>query len=185
MLNDYAKGNFQSETFANSFGDVETFKSSWNASPFKSIAPAIITDDQLSVIFYLLYARYGNSHYATWDPHQAEYQIHSAIFKYAPTWIRKYAVQKSLVLLTDAQLLEGAKTIYNHAYNPGTAPTTEELDQVDDQNTTTAKRSALDGYEYLTSLLNDSLTDRFLDKFKDIFLKFVEPTGPIWYPEDI
>jgi hypothetical protein len=184
-MNDYAQGNFQTETFANTFKDASTFEAKWAANPLSSIAPATITTAQLDAIFYLLYARYGNSHFATWDQNQAEYQIFSAIVKYAPTWIKRYAIQKELVTMADAELLDGAKTIYNHALNPATSATTEELDQIDDQNTAKQKRSKLDAYEYLASLLDDRLTDSFLEKFKNLFLKVVEPNAPIWYGEEI
>lgn len=183
-INDYALGNYQSETFANTFHDADTFKSKFQASPLAGIVPTALDGDALEIIFYLLYARYGNSHFATLDPHQAEFQIFAAVAKYGPTWIRQYNMQSELVDLDEDELLDGAKTIYNHAYNPGTEPTTAELDAIDDQNTTHQLRSKLDAYEYLSSLLDDRLTDRFLEKFRNIFLKFVEPTGPIWYPSE-
>lgn len=181
---EYCFGNFQTETFSNSFGDSDTFVAKFRTNPMSSLAGDSLADSDLAVIFYLLYSKYGNSHYSTMDQYQAEYQVFSKVIAYGPRFIREYKVQKDLLTMSEEDLLSGSKTIYNHAYNPGTDPTVEELDQVDDQNTTKIKRSRLDAYEYLLSLLDDSVVDRFLKRFKDLFLTFVKPTGPIWFKEE-
>ena len=68
----------------------------------------------------------------------------SIIATYGTTWERKKAIQISLRNLTEEQLLQGAKQIYNHAYNPSTEPTTQELEElthINDQNVTNNKKS--------------------------------------------
>ena len=72
--------------------------------------------------------------------------------------------------------------------NPGTAPSTsslEELPGIDDQNTTQYKKNKLDAYANLMGLLEKDVTEEFLSKFKNLFLKFVEREIPLWYITEI
>lgn len=47
--------------------------------------PATITDANATTLFYLLYARYGNSPIANYDEEQFKYKVFSVIFQYGPT----------------------------------------------------------------------------------------------------
>ena len=47
--------------------------------------PATISDANANVLFYLLYARYGNNPIANYDEEQFKYKIFSVIFQYGPT----------------------------------------------------------------------------------------------------
>ena len=90
--------------------------------------------------------------------------------------------------MTEDEILAGTKAIYNHAFNPQTAPTTntvDELEYINEQNTTTYKKSKLDGYALLWAILNDGVTERFLREFRYHFLVVVEPQLPLWYVTDI
>ena len=39
----------------------------------------------------------------------------------------------------------------------------------------------MEGYSILLSLLETDVTESFLDKFKKLFLKIVQPELPLWY----
>jgi hypothetical protein len=76
----------------------------------------------------------------------------SVIFQYGPTWEKKLDIQEKLRDLTEAEILAGAKAIYNHAFNPETTPSTaslEELNYINDQNITNYKKSKLEAYSIL------------------------------------
>ena len=86
--------------------------------------------------------------------------------------------------MSEDDLRESAKAIYNHSYNPSTAPSTDTLDElttINDQNVTKHKRSRTDAYALLLSLLETDVTGEFLDKFKKLFITIVEPELPLWY----
>ena len=90
--------------------------------------------------------------------------------------------------MTEDEILAGTKAINNHAYNPQTTPTTEteeELEYINEQNTTKYKKSKLDGYALLWAILNDGVTETFLREFRYHFLVVVEPQLPLWYVTDI
>ena len=139
-----------------------------------------ISDDSAKTLYYLLYARYGNSSIRNWDETQFKYKLFSTIFMYGPSWEKRLEVQAKLRALKDEELTLGAKQIFNHSYNPSTAPSTDTLDElktINDQNVTKNQRSKLDAYNLLLSLLETDVTNEFLNKFKPLFMQigFDEP----------
>ena len=132
-----------------------------------------ISEANCKNLFYLLYAKYGNSHFANEDLVQAKLKIFTTIFKYGPTWEKKLEIQASLRALDLADLQEGAKQIVNHANNPNTAPSTTaltELEFIDEQHQTNYKRNKVDAYGSLWGMLATDVTEEFLNKFNKIFV---------------
>lgn len=74
--------------------------------------PATISDANATTLYYLIYARYGNSPIANMDITQFKYKLFSIIFQYGPTWEKRLSVQQTLRdmnladLLTDGGLTE-------------------------------------------------------------------------------
>lgn len=190
-------GNYRTRTFAEIFSDYDDdvynssaayFSQMWNDSPFSSalqvnnLAPATALDPTLT--FYLLYAKYGNSHIAYSDENQFLYQIHSIMFQYGPTWAKELDIQKQIRELSLAELREGSRSITNLAENPSIAPSTqntEELPYVNSQNVSKTTRSIADGVALLQALLQKDVTEEFTNKFKKLFLTVVAPECPLWY----
>lgn len=86
--------------------------------------------------------------------------------------------------MTDEEIMAGAKQIYNHAFNPGTTPSThdtEELDYVNEQNVSKSSKSVLEAYSQLWSLLRADVTGEFLAKFQPLFKKFARAEKPLLY----
>lgn len=147
-----------------------------------------ISIPNVTLLYYLLYARYGNNPIANWDTNQWKYKIFSIIFQYGPTWEKRLEIQQKLRGLSDDDLLVGSKAIYNHAYNPSVSPSTSsltELDYINDQNTTNFKRSKLDAYTILLELLETDVTEEFISKFKVCFKQFVRPERPTLFVTEI
>lgn len=135
--------------------------------------PTTISETNCKTLFYLLYAKYGNSHFSNDDLVQSKLKIFSTIFKYGPTWEKKLEIQASLRALDLADLQEGAKQIVNHANNPNTAPSTTaltELEFIDEQHQTNYKRNKVDAYGSLWSMLATDVTEEFLNKFNKLFV---------------
>lgn len=183
-MNNSYYGSYRTRTFADVFKDAETFRDSFAQFP----AQSALNEDQFNIIFYLLYARYGNSHSAYTDENQFKAAIYSTCWQYAPTWAKRLEVQDKLRALTDNELMLGGKAIYNHSYNPSTAPSTsnlEELTTINDQNTTNYKKSKMEGYATLLSLLETDVTEEFISKFKKHFLTIVAPDYPLLYEQEV
>ena len=187
MLNCNLYGNFRTRTFAEifteqGFDSVQIFDTAIKECGI----PLKIKDESLSTLFYLLYARYGNSHIASSDENTFLYKLASTIFMYGPTWEKRIEIQDKLRALQETDILKGSEAIYNTANAPGTeiaglVDNEGKLDFLSGQNTTAYRKSKMEGYATLASLLETDVTKEFIDRFANLFLKIVEPYEPLWY----
>lgn len=171
--------------FTEVFGDYAAFEAFIST---ECPIPLKITNENLETLYYLLYARYGNSHIANNDENQFKYRVAQTIFMYGPTWEKELEVQEEVRALQATEMRLGSKQIANHAYNPSTEPSTaalEELQKIDQQNVLTWVKSPLEGYNYLLGLLEADVTNKFLNRFKDLFLKFVVPHEEFIYESEV
>jgi len=173
--------------FTEVWDSAEDFKTDLSESAFAGCMQDGSTTgqpDNVSLLYYLLYAKYGNTPVANNDLNQFKYKVFSLMYQYGPTWEKKIDIQAKIRNLSDADLLTGAKAIYNSAMNPSTAPSTSSLDEltyINAQNTTNYKKSKMEAYNLQWSLLDDSLTAKFIEKFAICFKKFVYPEQPLLY----
>ena len=179
-------GNFRTRTFSEIYSDSTAFKNSFKNSGI----PLEITDTSLTTLYYLLYARYGNSHIASFDENQFKYQLQSTVFMYGPAWEKRLEIQKKLRNLSEEDIMRGGQAIYNTATAPGTeiaglVDGEGKLDYIDGQNTTAYRKSKLEGYSLLYEVIETDVSKEFINRFKDLFLKIVEPYSPLWYSTEI
>lgn len=210
MSNVYMKPRYDTKLFTDIFDDAGTF-----LYYCKRIGiPQVISDDSVNLTYYLLYAKYGNNPIANLDEEQFKYKIYSIIWQYGPAWEKRVAMQADIRNLTLQDIQTGTTTnwessglesqtntgsdttINNHAYNPGTAPTTtttSELDYIDQQNVAkgsdsrtimgsdskttgqTVTKSKMDAYAQLWELVATDVTAEYIAKFKGCFKQFVAP----------
>ena len=184
MWNKSLYGNYRQVKFTDVWQTAESFVSDYKNNGIETT----ISDKTATTLYYLLYSRYGNSVLASSDTNRFKYDVWATIFSYGPTWEKRLEIQGKLRNLTDDELFTGATQIYNHAYNPGTAPSTSTLDEltaINEQNTSKNKKGKMDAYAILIALLETDVTESFLDKFKKLFLKVVQPELPLWYATNI
>lgn len=184
-------GGYRTRTFAEIFAEeeggaatYEYFASVLAETPFA----AKLAEVDMELLFYLLYARYGNSHIAFSDENQFIFALFSVAFQYGPTWSKRLHIQEQLRGIKDEELTLGGKAIYNHSYNPSTAPSTSTLDElttINDQNTTNYKKSKMEGYANLMALLDVDVSEEFLTKFRKLFIKVLAPDRPLLYTTEI
>lgn len=183
MFNPYDNlyGNFVNRTFADIFPSAEDFNKEYTESALYTDINKITNIDTL---YYLLYARYGNSVIASFDENQFKYKVFSTIFMYGPSWEKRLDVQSKIRNLSEEEIIRGSKRINNVSYNPSTEPTTntlEELTTINQQFTDGWKKSKLDGYNKLLALIDTDVTEEFIGKFKKLFIVVVQPNLPLWY----
>ena len=143
-----------------------------------------INEEEATTIYYLLYSYYGNSHICSTDTMRFKYNLFSIIWMYAPTWSKNIKIQDELRALTIDEIKQGAVSIYNHAHNPSTAPSTqdtEELPYVNEQNVSKNKTGPIAAYNNLMILLRTDVTKQFIDKFKKLFVTIVSPPPILGY----
>lgn len=180
-VNNSYYGAYRTRTFADIFPSYTEFMNDYNINPLRINFTSGLT---ISHIYYMLYAYYGNSHIAYTDENQFKYYMWSIIFQYGPSVSKEREIQDKLRSLSDEDLKLGGKAIYNHSYNPSTAPSTstlEELTTINDQNTTNYKKSQMEGYAMLLSLLKKDVIEEFMRKFKVLFIKVLAPDYPLLY----
>lgn len=166
----------QTKTFNEIWGNYTTFKTDFSTSPFNGI----ITEPNLEILYYLLYAKFGNSFITNLDENQWKFKVFSTIWKYGPTWEKKLEIQAELkgLDIKSKDFLKGARAIYNKALNPETNPTTaalEELTYINEQTATNYEKSKMDALTQLWSLIVTDVTDRFLERFAPLFKKIWNP----------
>lgn len=184
MWNNSLYGYYRQVKFTDVYPDADTFLADYTNNGIKTT----ISNESATTLYYLLYSRFGNSTISSSDTNRFKYDLFGTIFSYGPTWEKRIEIQEKLRNLTDDDLFTGATQIYNHAYNPGTAPSTGTLDEltaINEQNTNKSKRDKMSAYSMLLSLLETDVTEQFLDKFKKLFLRVVQPELPLWYATEI
>ena len=181
---------YSTNIFTDIYPDATTFVSDYknNGIPYQytvgTTTVQTLTDTNVEALFYLLYARYGNSPLANRDITQFKYKLFSIIFQYGPAWQKELEVQRKIMNLSEDDIRLGSKAIYNQALNPQTEPSTaalSELTYINQQNTTNYKKSPLEGYAILMELLKKDVTEEFINKFGRCFKKFVSNERPIIY----
>ena len=167
-------------TFVDVWGELNAFLNDYQAQAL----PKIITTTSATTLYYLLYARYGNSPIVNQDKEQWKYKVWSLIFRYGGTWEKKVDIQDKIRNLTLDEIKEGATAIYNRALNPESAPTPEELTYVNEQNVQKHKKNDSQAYAEWMALLEEDVTGYFLDRFKPLFKSFVANEYPIVYTDE-
>ena len=186
MSEDYCDTDYQvyrTNTFQEIWDSAAKFVAEYKANGIKTT----ISDDNCTTLYYLLYAKYGNNPIASSDENRFKYAVWATIFKYGPTWEKRLEIQDKLRALSEYDLLRSGKSIFNHAYNPSTEPSTgslEELPGINEQNTNQYVKSKIDAYGSLMELLRTDVTEQFLDEFKKLF-KICLVENPLLYVTDL
>lgn len=176
-------------TFSEVYGSASEFLTAVKECPLMEISTGVylLKDSSINNLFYLLYARYGNSPIANADVNQFKYKVYSIIFQYGPTWEKKLEIQQSVRGLSLNDLKKGTTSIYNKALNPASAPsdqTTEEINYVNEQNVSKVQKNDSQAYAEWMSLLEEDVTGYFIRRFETCFKKVVLPERPLLYVED-
>lgn len=181
-LNQDLYGNQRTRTFAEIYPTADDFKAAYDSNPFATATN--IGDSEITKIYYLLYANYGNSSICSSDEYRFELKLFSIIYQYGPIYIQKKIIQEKIIDTPYNDFKSGGKVIYNTALNPNVAPSTDtltELPYINNQNTNNYVKSDAESMQIKWDLMNDNLESEFLAKFKPLFLKIVNPTVPLWY----
>ncbi|MBP5446236.1 MAG: hypothetical protein J6Y28_08710 [Acholeplasmatales bacterium] len=172
---------YNTKRFSEIWEDLDSFKTDYKASPLYDFELGVsphnsLTDPNINKLYYLLYARYGNNPIVNFDINQFKFKVFSIIFEYGPNWQKELDIQDKLRGLSEDQLMEGHFAIYNQAAHDATAPgtsTTQELEYINNQNTTRIKKARLNAYNDLLILLKTDVTKQFINKFEPLFKKFL------------
>lgn len=172
-------GRFSNKRFLDVFPDAEAFKQEYIYYQTLFNSPIKVEENQMDFIYYILYSKYGSEYIAMSNTTRFEAKLFATLELAAPILLKELDVQNKLLKLSEDDLYSGGRAIYNHAFNPSGTPSTstlQEIPYINDQNTTQYKKSPMEGYSILLSLLDDNLLENFLRKFKKLFLRVLAPT---------
>lgn len=79
--------------------------------------PTTISNQNATTLYYLLYARYGNTPIANYDENQWKYKMFSIIFQYGPTWEKRLDIQNTLRGLQISDLVDNGSfhELFSHS----------------------------------------------------------------------
>lgn len=185
-MNSWSYGvNYSTRSFTEIFPTYDDFHADISSGKI----PLRITDENLETLYYLLYAKYGNSHIASSDENRFKYNLMYIIYAYGPAWEERLSLQEKIKELDDDELMYGAMAIYNSAFNPET-PTTSEasgkptiIDYINQQNTTRYKKNKAEAYALKMEIVKTDVTTPFIDRFKKLFTRWGSEL-PLYYPTE-
>lgn len=177
---------YETELFCDIYDNAEDFVTDYKASGLYDDNNKI-TDDNASLLFYLLFAQYANNPIANYDINQFKYKLWSIIFKYGPSWEKRLDIQHTLRNLSESEIMTGASAINAHAYAMGDDQIAADTDptKIDQKSSTKYTKSKVDAYSQLWDLLRADVTNEFIGKFKVCFKQFVIPEHPTIYETEL
>lgn len=183
---------YDTRIFSQIYTNAEDFLADWKASGIYESTVVddvpIVKDETIKLIFFLLYAKYGNNPVANYDLTQFQYKLWSTIFQYGPSWEKRKEIQQRLRELDEKDILTGTKMLYNHAYNPSSTPSTdtlEEIQTINEQNTSKVRKGLVEAYTQLWDMIATDVTSEFIKKFAVCFKQFVMPSKTHIFTTDI
>lgn len=137
-------------------------------------------------LFLLLYSRYGNSHFANMDLAQSKYKVFATIWQWGPAWAKKLELQQMVRDLSEEELSTGNITLGNTTLNTNetVADPTAMLSRLNDQHAQITKRGKIEQINSVIMLIENDVTEQFLDKFKPIFAACTTPSDLLVYDVD-
>ena len=222
MNNPSMKPMYDTNLFCEIWNSSDSFLADYNntGTEFTNQVPTTISQENALMTYLLLFSRYGNNPIANYDVTQFKNKIFTLIWQYGPAWEKRLSMQEDIRNLTLQEITTGTKTdwssegtqsqnntgtdttINNHAFNPSTAPSTQdtnELNYIDQQqvakgsNTSTISgtdskttgqtvtKSKMDAYAQLWDLVATDVTNDYINKFKKCFKQFVAPERRMIY----
>lgn len=175
---------YDTELFSDIVPDLETFKSILNKY---TALTSFLTNDEKQILFYLLYARYGQNPINNYTINAFEIKMCSIIFSYGKAWQKRLSIQDKFRTMTEADILAGAKMVNNLALNPNTAPstgTTDELSFINQQSVNKYSKSSVEAYSLLDEALRADINEIFIREFRKLFKPFLVVPLPTLYVED-
>ena len=180
-------GNYRTRKFSDIYADYDAFEKDLIFYSNNGLNPEFVAEITKKTLYMLLNSRYKNPNIANSDESQLKLRLLSIIYQYGPTWEKRLDIQKSLRGLTEEDIRGGTRQINNHAWNPGTEPSTSTLDELtttNEQTSTKYTKSKINAYADLIGVLEKDVTEEFLNRFKRLFMVIVEPQEPLYYIED-
>lgn len=146
---------------------------------------ALLTDDDLSVVWAELYARHANDPIASTDEMKFKYQCFSILFNKGGKWKVALSKQNAIEQMTDDEITMQGKSTSNVSDNPsetvqGGTNNESGLTTLNNQAVRIDRMNKLSAYAGLIATLKDVTTD-FIKEFDKLFCAFVNDPYMTYY----
>lgn len=130
------------------------------------------------IFYYLCVGRWGNTEIIVPDSSLPRWKARffSTVFQFGPNWAKQLEIQAKLRDLTEEDLMKGGLMVSTNALNPAEKPSetfdgldVPKVETIQQQATSQSRRSKLDAYAALSSLLRTDVTESFLVRFDSLF----------------
>ena len=178
---------FNTKLFSEVWDTAEKFKNDYLSYEAGIDNLNKVDNKYVILTWQLIASKFGSTPIRSISEDQFKLAVFSIMVSEAPTWVRRLELQKSVRELTEADLLAGDTTIANRAENPDEAPTTgtmDELTYINAQTTSKHKRSKVNAYAMLDSLLQDDLCETYVHRFNSLFKKVYVPATYVYVTEE-
>lgn len=165
-------------TFSVKYSTFEDFKLMWSNSPFYTK----MLDTELKDIYWHLYTEYMVSHFKYWEPSQIDLQIACSIQDYYPVLKKKLELNKRAMEFTESELEEGMTIVSSSMSNPDIdvpTPLSKDLPYTAEKSLSQRKRDKISQLTAQYGLLQDTLWDEFVSKFKKHFIVLLVGTSTL------
>lgn len=161
--------DYYNARFADIYPDFQAFKTAQGESKI----PLKISQANFQTLYYLMRARWLDSHIKASSIGGFTRRVALTIFQHGPQWQKKLALQDELRNIDLQTARVGDTFINNHAYNPSTQPSTATLTQlptIDDQVAHKKLKGSVQAIRDLWLMLEEDPTQQFLNKFQPLFI---------------
>nr|DAF39749.1 MAG TPA: hypothetical protein [Herelleviridae sp.] len=173
-------------TFIEIYPDAATFLADYG----KCELPTTISDDYATILYYNLLGRKANDSILSNSLGQFKYRLFSLIWQFGPYWQKQIELQEKSRGLTDDDIRDGSKQIYNRGSQPAQKVTAQdgnigtqskaEIRFVNDQNVTLNTKSKLEAYTIFGTVLKSDVSEGFFRQFDELF-QFSSSLGALLY----
>ena len=182
-------GAYQTRTFGEIFPSDTAFANFYSTCGIPAMLESGTAYNKFNIntIYALLCANYMNSHIKSSSEDRFKLKVMEIIYKLGPTWQREMYLQDQIRKMTMEDMMKGSDALYNHARHPDTEPATsarEHLPYIDEQNATLYNKDKVKALLENMTALDDRTTDRFLSKFKNLFIQIAYPGRTLDYESE-
>ena len=184
LTSDSYFGSYDTRTLSDIFSTVDALKNQYE-SIFGTSEQII--QDNWTTLYAMILSRYADSHIKSYSEDKFKLQFCSIIFEHAPIALKKYEIQKKLRELKEADLEVGTTQVFNQASHDASQPSDQsiwETPYINAQNVNKVRKSKINMYAELWSILDSKIFEDFLAKFKKLFVSF-GPGYPLYYTTEV
>lgn len=177
------------KTFLDIYNSAETMINDLDTN-YSILRPSNSTDDYLTLAFYLIAGKYGDTPINGYDDEARwKLRLFTIMRDGEPIWQFKNDLKEQVLNMSIDDIMKGDLSIYNTALNPNTDPSdtdTKELEYINSQNTarrTLNKSQAIALKSDMLDAFHD-IDDIFLRPFEKLFSKFTLQDIPLYIYTD-